>query len=403
VLLDEYHSGHDFSTFSGFLNELAGHGYRLERNRAPYRTEPTSYSLVWIEGTYWGHPFELDEIYVLRRYVEGGGMLWLSGNGWIWIFYGRTDIIKEHTIENFPLNRLGRVFGVVSNADYYIDDSNTRAKGAVCFFAPEGINDHPVTKGVRTASTEGGVLSTLNVSASVHTILVQGDKDAYSYEAHWLYQTSRKGDKAPVMVAVEHGAGRVLFGNPANLAEGDSDADGIPNLYEYDNLKLGLNAIDWLSGRRIELTDSLAIVMAFPPNRSVVQGFVVLNAMASSSSGRPILSMAYRVDDGGWEPMTLGGNIGIAWWDSTRVQDGEHRIDVHTTDMRGTTAATSLIVVVRNQRTVWDKIAQWFREYGLIVSIIISAMVLFLGTGLVWRFKKPTSRGVVVNRGRLSH
>jgi hypothetical protein len=256
VLLDIRHSGHDFSTLSDFLGKLTQEGYVVERSSDRVTLSLLrSYSVVFIEGAFSGVPFEQDEISSIRQYVSDGGGLLVNPRGWVWLFYGSKDYIKDHTIQNYPMNTLSKEFGVVSNKDYFIDDLHK----SPMLSAPECFADHEITRGIKGVSPSSGVLSTLNAS-NPQTVVIRGDRDSYSSEANWKYRIYNPGSRPPITTAMSYGSGRVVVQIPGFIWNGDDNKNGTPDMNEYDNLKLALNMFRWLSTSSIRTVTTITTV-----------------------------------------------------------------------------------------------------------------------------------------------
>jgi len=77
--------------------------------------------------------------------------------------------------------------------------------------------------------------SSLTISDPSVNIIISGDE-------------YNKGEKPPFIAVAEYGKGKIVFaGHEGFLSSVDENNDGIKNLYEYDNKRLGLNIIDWLA------------------------------------------------------------------------------------------------------------------------------------------------------------
>jgi len=177
-----------------------------------------------------------DEIYAISQFVYEGGGLVLFECGWSWVQYTGLPIDKA------PINQIGNVFGITLNEDIIHDPTNfyvSSGDGCPIFYKPY-IKEHPITKDVNQISNCEGIPSSLSISDSSVESLITGDEDAYSdkYSA---------GQLPIFLAATNFGSGRVVFfGQTGIISSTDGNNDGIKNIYEYDNLKLGLNIMDWL-------------------------------------------------------------------------------------------------------------------------------------------------------------
>jgi len=243
VLLDVRHSGHDFSDLSNFLDNLAREGYSIEKSSQQLSLAMLQqYSVVFIEGGFYGVPFSSKEIQDIVQYVEEGGGLLLNPQGWVWLFYGSKEYIADHSIENYPMNELSKEFGVVSNKDYFIDDVHKKQP----LSSPDCFADHEVTRGIARLSYMNLVMSTLKVT-DPRTVVVRGDADSYSSEANWKYRIYNPGDRPPLTTAITYGRGKVVVHIPARIWNGDDDKNGVEDMNEFDNLEFALNIFRWLT------------------------------------------------------------------------------------------------------------------------------------------------------------
>jgi hypothetical protein len=237
------HSGHDFSDLSSFLDNLVGEGYSIEKSdQALSLALLQQYSVVFIDGGFYGVPFSSKEIRDIVEYVKEGGGLLLNPKGWVWLFYGNKEYIAEHSIQNYPMNALSKEFGVVSNKDYFIDDTHKKRP----LYSPDCFADHEITRQIAGLSYMSLVMSSLNVT-DPQTVVVRGDADSYSSEANWRYRIYNPGDRPPLTAAVRYGRGKVVVQLPARVWNGDDDKNGILDINEFDNLKFGLSIFRWLT------------------------------------------------------------------------------------------------------------------------------------------------------------
>jgi len=184
-----------------------------------------------------------DEIKAIKKFVTEGGGLFLFGCGWSWVDY------THLSIEKAPVNLIGKEFGIKLNDDITYDSTNRysscrEGEGCPIFHRPF-IKEHPITEDVYRITNCGGFPSSLTISDSSGDVVISGDEDSYTGYRGKYYN---KGEKPPFIAVTEYGKGKIVFaGYEGFLSSADDNKDGIKNLYEYDNKKLGLNIIDWLS------------------------------------------------------------------------------------------------------------------------------------------------------------
>jgi hypothetical protein len=179
------------------------------------------------------------EIEAIKKFVRDDGKgIALFECGWSWVKYTHLSIDKA------PVNQLGKLFGITLNDDIIHDPTNYYDNlGDSCpVFHKPFIKDHEITKDVTTISNCEGVPSSLDLRDSKAKALITGDGDSYSSKL-------KKGGRQPPFLAVtEYGKGKVVFfGQTGLLTNLDGNGDGIKDLYEFDNLKLGINIVDWLA------------------------------------------------------------------------------------------------------------------------------------------------------------
>jgi hypothetical protein len=115
------------SNFDGFKAELERQGYSVVRSSG--RLDPASLSnvSVVIIGNTWGY-FLPSEIDALRNFVANGGGLVLLGLGWSWLAYN-----PGKTLDDYPMNKVGEVFGLRWIDGYISDPTNSYGGGQPIF------------------------------------------------------------------------------------------------------------------------------------------------------------------------------------------------------------------------------------------------------------------------------
>ena len=236
-----------------FAKELRNKGYQVDR----VTDGPITYDklkdydiFVLPNGLVGKHSFDEgvklltdDEIKALKKFVADGGGLFLFGSGWSWVDY------THLSIEKAQVNRIGKEFGIKLNDDIVYDPTNRypgcrEGEGCPIFHRPF-IKEHPITKDVYEITNCKGFPSSLTISDPSVDVVISGDEDSYTGYRGEYY---KKGENPPFIAVTEYVKGKVVFaGSVGFLLSIDENNDGIKNLYEYDNKKLGLNIIDWLS------------------------------------------------------------------------------------------------------------------------------------------------------------
>lgn len=201
ILYDWGHSEHGVG-WDQFQKYLAENRYNVTTTTSELTNETLSHYDVLII-TVATKPFSNSEIDAVVGFVENGGGLLLLGEDRNWTGY-------------LPaMNPLASRFGFTFNND---DGGGTRP-----------LLDHPITEGVTSITYRVGC--TINLTGP-GIVLFPG----------------------PALVAVEHGLGRVVgFGNGQTLYDAD--------LFNEDNLQLGMNLIGWLSSSFVLSPISVDITM----------------------------------------------------------------------------------------------------------------------------------------------
>jgi uncharacterized membrane protein len=251
ILFDESH--HQYCSIDAgltdFAKELSNNGYQVDRlTDGPITYDKLKYYDVFVMPNGWiveneGVKLLTDEeIKAIKKFVTDGGGLFLFGCGWSWVDY------THLSVEKAPVNQIGKEFGIKLNDDIIYDPTNhyqSCSEGCCPIFHKPFIKEHPITKDVYEITNCGGFPSSLTISDPSVDVVISGDEDSYTGYRGKYYN---KGEKPPFLAVIEYGKGKIVFaGHEGFLSSADDNKDGIKNLYEYDNKKLGLNIIDWLA------------------------------------------------------------------------------------------------------------------------------------------------------------
>ena len=230
VLFDEAHS--EWVSIEGnyteFADNLRSNGYTVER----ITTGPITYNTlknydVYVIGTAWGS-FSQSEIDAIIQFVHEGGGLFLTGVGWSWVGY------RGH-IDTFPMNIIAANFGIKFLDDWIEDPTNFYPGGDVSNPLFHQMVAHPITRGVSIIGASDWVPCPLQALTTGPQAIVSGDDDAYSIRGNYP-----PGSYPPLVMGASHGIGRVV-------AIGHEGYFVNTSVHSYDNMQLGLNAIDWLA------------------------------------------------------------------------------------------------------------------------------------------------------------
>jgi len=235
ILIDEAHDnwgtsgsppagfGSPRGSWMNFSNELKVKGYEVLKLTTGKITSSILQNCdILIIGTAWGE-FTVDEIQAIEDFVSSGGGLFLTGAGWSWVQYH-----PGSTINDYPMNVLASRFGVTFNDDIMHDPQNNNGDPTSPIF--NVTSDLLTTESFQVSAT-GCYPCSLNASVATETS-IRGSESSYTR----FYE---QGSCPPLLFAVRHGYGKVVcLGHEGFFFD--------LNLYEYGNLKLGLNIINWL-------------------------------------------------------------------------------------------------------------------------------------------------------------
>lgn len=114
------------SNFDAFKSELENRGYGVIRFSGRLDASVLSDIGVVLMGNAWGTIFQ-SEIDVLKNFVVNGGGLFLIGLGWSWVGYN-----PGKTLDDYPMNKIGEIFGI-RWIDGYISDPSNNYNGQPIF------------------------------------------------------------------------------------------------------------------------------------------------------------------------------------------------------------------------------------------------------------------------------
>lgn len=163
--------------------------------------------------------FSVEEIGTLQAFVLNGGKLIVLGE---WAGFGGFDAVSA--------NQMLKPYGVRFGEDT-LRENGTGTLRITRFSA------HALTRDLSQIILYQAS-SVQNDSAPQAQILARSSDSSFSI----LSNTGAYG----VLLSSLYGAGKIiLVGDTSFLSDQDSDRNGIPNLREADNLKLGLNLFSW--------------------------------------------------------------------------------------------------------------------------------------------------------------
>lgn len=232
---------------SGFASLLESYGYTVSKNtEKPITPEKLEgYDVLIIMNAYRNYTDE--EVNTIKKFVNNGGGLFLVGNNW-----GDIDGGKD-----FSFNKIAQSFGVsFANNQLVVDDNNY-----LFFTSNVMVNDitpSPITNNITSFYYYMGSYiedpGPSNVVAST-TPESWGDRGQTapdgSVTSNLEKDTNEASGPFAVVSELEYGNGRVIFMGAA-LTYSNS------MMYRNNGWKLGLNSVNWLSGRSVPSSYTVA-------------------------------------------------------------------------------------------------------------------------------------------------
>lgn len=220
ILFDESHGEPTLEElYTSFMNSMKELGNEVEvLKSAPLSDEVLGAGDVFMTS-FPQDPFSAEEIAALKRFVEGGGGVFIVAEEGDW------EGFKE------KINALSKEFGIEFNDDEVHDPTDSISES---YSNIHTLKEHPVTEGVKDFMIYGGC--SLKVSGNAQAIAT-GDDDTFSTLDYY-----KAGEYPPVLAAAEHGAGRVV-----GIGDGSLLRDNF--ISQYNNHQLAINILNWLGER----------------------------------------------------------------------------------------------------------------------------------------------------------
>ena len=215
-----------------FVRELETHGFRTKELSAPLTvnslSDVRSLTLFVALPDHGNQPLTSEEITTVQSFVVYGGGLFLIGLGWDWEQYGKKLGL---TMDDYPLNKLSYPqFGIYFRGEP-LDDPRSEFEiiefdgypYPCAKFDSTSMRQHPVTAEVHRIFSFG-MSSTLQVTSPSIPLIWDGTDHDRCVLAAWHTQ----------------GQGRVICLQHEGYFKDQ-------NIHEFDNLKLLINIMQWLS------------------------------------------------------------------------------------------------------------------------------------------------------------
>ncbi|MFX1255535.1 MAG: hypothetical protein ACFFCZ_28285, partial [Promethearchaeota archaeon] len=311
VLFDESHNPF-FSVNSGYLdfgNYLTLNGYTLQWMTTFYASLlETAHVLFICDGTV---DYTTSEITAIVDFVAAGGGLFLIG-----------DLSTYHD----KIDPIANEFGMDYNDTGYLEDSDDHdpVGEAYILYNESNFGAHPIMEGISRIEVD---LGTAFDSIGTGTALVTTDTDG---TCSWSDGGLANG--LAVFAAQEHELGRVVAVSDVQLVHSgyDADSDGIPQLYEHDNILFTLNSFQWLVENRAPVVEVTA-----PNGGEELSGTTSITWTATDPNKDEFtVDISYSTNGGSsWTVLTTGLTT-MSWsWDTSTTPDSDqYLIRVEATD-----------------------------------------------------------------------
>jgi hypothetical protein len=218
-----------------FEQELINYGYVVKQLSAPLTAQSFSEARVLIffvsAPDDAGQALLPEELASIHSFVTYGGSLFLIGLGWVWKQYGQKQGL---TMDDYPLNRIASHYGIYFRGeplDAPLSEWDDIGGYPCARFSAMSMKDHPICEGLQTIASFG-MSSTLQVAPPAIPLIWDGNDTDRCILAVW------EGQRRGRVVCLQH---------EGYFVGEDVNGNGVPNIYEYDNKRLLLNIVQWLS------------------------------------------------------------------------------------------------------------------------------------------------------------
>ena len=288
VLFDESHGEIFFIapnakySYSKFASILEDRGYEVKTlNSSPITSEKLNNCSIFVIPAP-TKPFDANEIHVIREFVSNGGSLLLI-NEWGGDFRQGTN-----------LNDLSKSFGISFNNDT-VNDPTNNFHNTPSYALIHKFSGHYITKDVNEFLYPAGCSLVANNS------IAWADDDSYTTLPN--IPLVSKAEKEPgditVLAATNFERGRVVCIGDGDFCDDlDIDGNGKANIGEYDNKKLVLNIVEWLS--RGAINEPPVASFSYSPENPVVNQTITFDASSSHDPDGFITNYEWDLGDGSY-------------------------------------------------------------------------------------------------------
>ncbi len=304
VLFEESNDPWIYTANNMFLplsQQLTSNGYTIHW-MSTFHTSflDQAHVLVILDPTY---AYLAAEIIAIKDFVAAGGGLLLIGDG---IGGNWRDMIDP----------LSNEFGIDWHDTEYLEDSDDFI-GLTNYVIYDGANigTHPITQGVARIEVEQ---STGLIDIGSGTALVKTDTDGTT-----TWSGGSPANDVAVFAATEYQSGRVVCISDAQflVAAFDHDGDGMPLLFEHDNILFTVNTFQWLTENR-----GPVVTVTSPNGGETLEGTSNSLTWTATDPNKDLLTfdIEYSADNGAtWSVLASGHTTTTRNWDVTSVAEGD--------------------------------------------------------------------------------
>ncbi|NQE04683.1 hypothetical protein C5S32_02320 [ANME-1 cluster archaeon GoMg1] len=316
-------------SYSKFASLLEDRGYEVETlNSSPITTEKlTNCSIFVIPAP--TKPFDANEIMAIREFVSNGGNLLLI-NEWGGDFRQGSN-----------LNNLSKKFGVVFNNDT-VNDPTNNFHNTPSYVLIHEFSGHYITKDVNEFLYPAGC------SLATNNSIGWADNDSYTMLPNipLVSKAEKELGNITVLAATNLERGKVVCIGDGDFCDDlDIDGNGRANIEEYDNKKLALNMVEWLSSGAIN--EPPVVSFTYYPENPVVNQTITFNASSSYDPDGTIENYEWDFGDG-----TNGGGEIVNY---SYCAAGNYTVKLTVTDDRGAyNTSMKIINVAICDQLIWN-------------------------------------------------
>jgi PKD repeat protein len=317
-------------SYSKFASLLEDRGYEVKTlNSSQITSEKlNNYSIFVIPAP--TKPFDANEITAIREFVSTGGNLLLI-NEWGGDFRQGSN-----------LNDLSKSFGISFNNDT-VNDPTNNFHNTPSYVLIHEFRGHYITKDINEFLYPAGC------SLVATNSIAWADDDSYTTLPN-IPLVKSKAEKElgniAVLAATNFERGRVVCIGDGDFCDDlDVDGNGRANIEGYDNKKLALNIMEWLS--RGAINEPPVASFSYSPENPVVNQTITFNASSSYDPDGTIENYEWDFGDG-----TNGGGEIVNY---SYCAAGNYTVNLIVTDDNGAyNTSMKIINVAICDQLIWN-------------------------------------------------